>query len=101
MGERLKMDMNMSNLNSRSNTNKQNHLSVDAQLEASRDMLAEELLTNINTTPIGRLLKQIAELPEIRQEKVAKVRGQINRGEYDLNENLDVALDRVLEELIA
>jgi hypothetical protein len=73
---------------------------VTEQLSASADMLAEELLNNMNTTPIGRLLKQIAMMPEVRQEKVTSVRGQITRGEYDLNARLDAAVDRVLEELI-
>ena len=101
-GERLKVDMSMSNLNSRNNSNDQKHTSqqIGEQLDASRDMLAEELLNNITATPIGRLLRQIAEMPEIRQEKVSIVRNKINRGEYDLNEHLDFALDRVLEELI-
>jgi hypothetical protein len=74
---------------------------ANSQLEPSTDMLAEELLRNINTTPIGKLLKQIAELPEIRQEKVSNVRSQLNRGEYDLNSRLEMALDKVLEELIS
>jgi hypothetical protein len=74
---------------------------VTEQLNASADMLAEELLNNMNTTPIGRLLKQIAMMPEVRQEKVTSVRGQITRGEYDLNARLDAAVDRVLEELIS
>lgn len=91
----------MSNLNDPNNRYAQ-HLNTnnDKQLDASRDMLAEELLNNINTTPIGRLLKQIAAMPEIRQEKVSNVRNQLKRGEYDINERLDLALDRVLEELI-
>jgi hypothetical protein len=92
--------MKMSDLNSRHNTSNKSS-DVAQQLDASRDMLAEELLNNINTTPIGRLLKTIAAMPEIRQEKVSHVRGQLKRGEYDLNQNLDLALDRVLEELIS
>ena len=103
--------MSMSNLGAsnnrhdqhRSNNRHDQHrskASIDKQLDASRDMLAEELLNNINATPIGRLLRQIAEMPEIRQEKVSNVRNQLKRGEYDLNEHLDFALDRVLEELI-
>lgn len=92
----------MPNLNAPNNRNGQHNAnaSIDKQLDASRDILAEELLTNITTTPIGKLLKQIAEMPEIRQEKVASVRNELNRGEYNLNERLDFALDRVLEELI-
>jgi hypothetical protein len=101
-GERLKVYMSMSNLGASNNRYDQHRskASIDKQLDASRDMLAEELLNNITATPIGRLLRQIAEMPEIRQEKVSIVRNKINRGEYDLNEHLDFALDRVLEELI-
>lgn len=91
----------MSNLNNRNNSyNQKNEVDAEIQLDASRDTLAEELLKNINTTPIGRLLKEIAQLPEIRQEKVASIRNKLNRDEYNLNERLDLALDRVLEELI-
>lgn len=52
-------------------------------------------------TPLGRLLSIISSLPEIRHEKVSDIRGQIERGEYEINNNLDIALDRVLEEFIA
>ncbi|HEY5138797.1 MAG TPA: flagellar biosynthesis anti-sigma factor FlgM [Methylococcales bacterium] len=92
----------MSNLDAPKNRYAQHQpkASIDKQLDDSRDMLAEELLNNITATPIGRLLRQIAEMPEIRQDKVSIVRNKINRGEYDLNEHLDLALDRVLEELI-
>ena len=57
----------------------------------------EQILENINTTPIGQVLKKIASLPEIRKEKVLEVRRQLNKGKYDLNGRLDIALDRVLE----
>ena len=92
----------MSDLNSKRNNRVQKNLDNQdiEQLDAGRDMLAEELLNNINTTPIGRLLKEIAAMPEIRQEKVLSVRSQLQEGNYNLNERLDLALDRVLEELI-
>jgi len=75
-------------------------LDLTEQLADSQDILAEELLKNVNTSPLGQLLKKIAALPEIRQEKVVDVRSQLQRGDYDLNKRLDLALDRVLEELI-
>jgi hypothetical protein len=92
----------MSDLNSPKHGKNRNNASeqVCGQFDVGRDMLAKELLHNINTTPIGRLLKQIAEMPEIRYEKVSDVRNQLKRGEYNLNERLELALDRVLEELI-
>ena len=65
------------------------------------DLIMEQILENLNTTPIGQVLKKIASLPEIRQEKVLDVRQRLTEGKYELNEHLDVALDRVLEELTA
>ncbi len=69
-------------------------------LDEKSDLLAEDLLENINSTPIGQLLKTIASLPEVRQEKILNVRHQLSQGKYDLNERLDTALDKILEELI-
>lgn len=65
------------------------------------DLLMEQILENINTTPIGQVLKKIACLPEVRKKKVLDVRQRINKGEYKLNERLNIALDRVLEDLTA
>ena len=70
------------------------HLAPD-----DKDTMMEQILENINTTPIGQLLKKIASLPEVRQEKILDVRQQLTEGKYDLNERLDVAIDRVLEHL--
>ena len=65
------------------------------------DIIMEKILENLNTTPIGQVLKKIASLPEIRKDKVLSVRRQLTDGKYDLNERLDIALDRVLEDLTA
>jgi negative regulator of flagellin synthesis FlgM len=58
----------------------------------------EQILENINTTPIGRVLKKIAMLPDVRRQKVLDLRRQLTEGNYNLSDRLDVALDRVLEE---
>jgi len=63
------------------------------------DMIMEQILKNITTTPIGQVLKKIASLPEVRQEKILNLRRQLTEGKYNLNERLDVVLDKVLEEL--
>ncbi|UCE47164.1 MAG: hypothetical protein JSW47_16360 [Phycisphaerales bacterium] len=70
-------------------------------LAADVDLTMEQILENLNTTPIGQVLKNIASLPEIRQEKVLHVRQQLTEGRYELSERLDIALDRVLEDLTA
>jgi len=63
------------------------------------DLLMEQILENINNSPLGQVLKKIAMLPEVRQQKVLKVRRQLTEGNYNLNERLDIALDKILEEL--
>jgi len=68
-------------------------------LAPDKDLIMEQILDNINSTPIGQVLKKIACLPEIRREKVLNLRREITEGRYDLAERLDVALDRVLEDL--
>lgn len=70
------------------------------QFDPQQDLLAEKILENINCTPIGQLLKRIAFLPKIRAEKVITIRRQISQNQYDLNNRLDVVLDKVLEELV-
>jgi len=75
--------------------------SVQERLAPDEDLVMEQILDNINTTPIGQVLKKIASLPEVRKEKVLNLRRQITKGEYDLNERLDVAVDKVLEHLTA
>jgi hypothetical protein len=59
----------------------------------------EQIVENINTTPIGQVLRRIASLPEVRRRKVLDVRRQLTQGRYDLDGRLDIAVDRVLEEL--
>ena len=74
---------------------------VDDSLAPDRDFIMEQILENLNTTPIGKVLKKIASLPDGRKEKVLDVRQQLTEGKYELNEYLDIALDKVLEDLTA
>jgi hypothetical protein len=73
---------------------------VGPELSTGQDQLAEEILSNMTNTPVGRLLKVIAAPPEIRQDKVDQIKLELTSGTYDLDENLDVALDAILEELM-
>jgi hypothetical protein len=72
---------------------------LDGNLAPDEDLIMEQILENLNTTPIGKVLKRIASLPEVRQDKILDVRRRLTEGKYDLNSRLDVALDRVLEDL--
>ncbi|RKY23083.1 MAG: hypothetical protein DRP62_06590 [Planctomycetota bacterium] len=72
---------------------------IDEDLRLDEDLVMEQILENINTTPIGQVLKKIASLPEVRKEKVLDVRRQLTEGKYELNDRLNIALDKVLEDL--
>jgi len=69
-------------------------------LEEDTDMLAEKLLDSMQSSPLSRLLTVISTLPEVRVEKVERARRQINQPEECWDTKMDMALDRVLEELI-
>ena len=66
-----------------------------------QDALMESILDNINATPIGRVLKRIGSLPEVRKGKVLSLRQKLTEGTYDVNDRLDMAMDKVIEDLTA
>ena len=70
-----------------------------SEMSANDDLLMEQILENMNTTPIGKVLMKVAALPEVRKQKVLNVRRQLSEGNYDLNERLDQALEKVLDDL--
>jgi hypothetical protein len=72
---------------------------LETDLGCDADLVMEQILHNIDHTPIGQVLKRIAALPEVRQEKVLELRRRIHEGHYDLTGRLDLALDKVLEDL--
>lgn len=70
------------------------------KLNSVNDLKTEELLQAGANTPLGQLLDKVSKLPEVRFEKISTVRRQICLGKYQLDEKLDVTIDRILEELI-
>lgn len=53
----------------------------------------------VEISELALFLSKLAELPEDRARKVVEVRSEIARGAYETPEKLNVALDRLLEEL--
>ena len=72
---------------------------VKENAAAQDDLTMEQILENIHNTPIGQVLKKIVCLPEIRKEKILRIRRQLTEGKYNLNDRLENALDKVLEDL--
>jgi negative regulator of flagellin synthesis FlgM len=53
----------------------------------------------VNISDAARLAEQINDLPDIRQDRVDAVRQQIAAGTYETNEKMEMALDRLLDEI--
>jgi len=68
-------------------------------LWAESDFSTEQLLKHVETNPLGQLLKMIATLPDVRYEKIERARQKILLSDEALDAQVNLALDRVFEEL--
>ena len=55
---------------------------------------------HVEISPLGQMLDGIGQMPEIRYEKVEEIRQQIAANAYETPEKLELALDRMLDELM-
>ncbi len=53
----------------------------------------------IEISELGQFMSRLSELPDVRVEKVAKVRASILRGDYETPEKLDKALEKLVASL--
>ncbi|MGQ9575401.1 MAG: flagellar biosynthesis anti-sigma factor FlgM [Thermoguttaceae bacterium] len=53
----------------------------------------------LQISDVGRLVDQVRDLPEIRRDRVERIRAQIAQGTYETDEKLRIALERLLEEI--
>ena len=65
------------------------------------DVLMEQTLEDLSTTPQEEVSKEIASLPRTRQNKVLDLRHQLMEGTYEVADRLNRAIDRVLEAITA
>ena len=54
---------------------------------------------SVDISPEAQLIDQIHDLPEIRSDRVAEIRAQIESGVYETEAKLDVAVGRLLDEI--
>ena len=53
----------------------------------------------VEISQIARLISEVSSLPEVRAEKIAQVRAQSEAGTYITPEKLDIAVERLLEDI--
>jgi len=60
---------------------------------------APSIADEVDISEAARWVEQVRQLPEIREERVAEVRRQILAGTYETQDKLEVAIERLLNEL--
>lgn len=53
----------------------------------------------LDISPEAEMVGRVHDLPEIRADRVADIRRQIEAGTYETGEKLDIALGRLLDEI--
>ena len=53
----------------------------------------------VDISPEADFVNQIHDLPEMRTDRVADIRAQIESGVYETDEKLDIAIGRLLDEI--
>jgi hypothetical protein len=52
----------------------------------------------VELSDVARLLARMREMPEVRQDRIDQVRSALERGGYDSDARLDLAVERLIEE---
>ena len=65
------------------------------------DVATEHILETLNTTPWGVVSRRIGSLLGIRRGKVLNIRRQIAQGTYNVDDRLERATDRILQDVSA
>jgi negative regulator of flagellin synthesis FlgM len=68
-------------------------------VDAGQTVQAGAPRDQVEISPLGKMLDGISQLPEIRHERVEEIRSQIAAGIYETPEKLELALDRLMDEL--
>jgi negative regulator of flagellin synthesis FlgM len=63
---------------------------------ASRNASADD---ELQISEAGQLASRLAEIPDVRTDRVQALREAIQNGTYETDAKLDVALDRLLDEI--
>ena len=66
---------------------------------AQADAVDNTPLDQVDISAEADFVSQIHDLPDIRADRVADIRAQIESGVYETNEKIDIAVGRLLDEI--
>lgn len=53
----------------------------------------------LTLSSVGQMVAKLQDLPDIRADKVEQIRAQLANGTYDVDARLDLALERLMDDL--
>ncbi len=65
----------------------------------SHSGMVDHTADRLEISDAGRIAAQMAEIPEIRHERVESIRAALLNGTYETEDKLSLALDRLLDEI--
>lgn len=60
---------------------------------------APQIADEVDISEAARLVEQVQQMPDIREDRVEAVRQQIAEGTYETRDKLNAALERLLDEV--
>jgi len=67
--------------------------------QAAAPSSAAPIQDELQLSSEAQLIEKVRQLPDIRQELVARIRAEIAAGTYETDEKLDIAVGRLLDEI--
>ena len=53
----------------------------------------------VDISPAGKILDQLNQSPDVRAERLAQIKAAIEAGDYETDEKLEAALEKLLDEI--
>lgn len=83
------------------------HVNRPQAIKAPQRLQATQTDAAVDNTPVDQVdisaeadfVSQVHDLPDVRADRIADVRAQIDAGIYETDEKLDVAIGRLLDEI--
>jgi anti-sigma28 factor (negative regulator of flagellin synthesis) len=60
---------------------------------------APQIADEVDISEAARLVEQVQQMPEMREDRVEAVRQQIAAGTYETGDKLNTAIERLLDEI--
>ena len=72
---------------------------VQSTRSADKVEISDQAKHTSGAAQVSRLKELMAEVPDVRADRIAQVRAEIEAGTYETDERINGAIDRLLDEL--